>query len=386
VRVAWVLIVVASASACGSSGGGEDAMPDAEDTSGFCSGWSDALLSDSPERYLDVLDDPPNEVADEAAVLIREIDSEDSEAGNAAYSAVTQWVDVNCEPDAAKPDATGADRRVAPLPDTEFEGLTFCSAGRGLSIPPGSDHLVIYGDTSHSDPYAGPMLAVAWGRQGGYDGDGAPTPVAVRGTEGVAAPISVFQQVVLDDLGTVIAWDEGDDPVGLYGRLWDESRTDELVAFADALVVENGSFSLPTEAMPDGYEEVYSGSSDPMSLAFTPGAAYAVRYMGEGDDGAPLTIDGFVASPEDFEAVRFLAAGLEPTTVANHEALAGYAWGERGPAVVTWREPDGLVVRLLGLGHDLDAVETIADATRELTRAEWVDLIETPDDCPAPGP
>jgi hypothetical protein len=384
--VAWVLIVVATASACSSSGGGEDAAPDAEDTSGFCSGWSEAVLSDAPERYLDVLDDPPDELADEAAVLIREIDSEESDAGNAAFSEMARWVDVNCEPDAAQPGATAANRRVAPPPDTELERFTFCSAGRGLSVPPGSDHVVIYGDTSQDDPYASPMLAVAWGGEGSHRGDGDPSPVTVRGTEGVAAPISVFQQVVPDDLGTVIAWDEGDDPVGLYGRLWDESRTDELVALADALVVEDdGSFSLPPEAMPEGFEQVFSGSSDPMSLVFTPGAEYEVRYMGEGDDGAPLRIDGYVASPEEFAAVRFLAPGLEPTTVANHEALAGDAWDERGPAVVTWREPDGLVVRLVGLGHDLAVVETVADATRELTRAEWVDLIETPDGCPAPG-
>lgn len=385
-RIAWFLAVVVVATACTSSGDGSDAPAQVPDPVTFCADWHDAYFGGSNERAEEVLGNPPAEIADAAADAVQAFESGNDVAGDAAIAEVTQWVDVNCEPGAAQPGAKARDRRFAPPRGEAFESLLFCTAGAGIPYPESTAHVVMYGDTSTGDPYAGPMVAVVWGGEASYRGDGDPTPVTVRGTQGVAAPITVFQQVVLDELGTVIAWDEGDEPVGLYGRYWDASRTADLVALADALEVEDGAFSLPADVLPEGYEQVYAGTDDPMYLVFALGSQYEVRYQHDAGEGALLRINGFVASPEEFEAVRFLAPGLQPTTIGDHDALAGGAWTERGPAVVTWREPDGLVVRLTGVGIDLDIVEEVAAAMRELTRSEWVDLIETPDECPAPSP
>ena len=66
--------------------------------------------------------------------------------------------------------------------------------------------------------------------------------------------------------------------------------------------------------------------------------------------------------------------------------ISGGAWGlPDGPAVVTWREADGLVIRVLGMQVDLQTMQNAAAATRELTRSEWVALVENKSECPEPA-
>jgi hypothetical protein len=93
------------------------------------------------------------------------------------------------------------------------------------------------GEADRADPYDGPMIAVSTAKagEGEYAGDGDPTPVTFRGTTGEAVPITVFQQVVLPKLGTVITWTEGGHDVAVFGRLWTKAKTAELVALADKL-------------------------------------------------------------------------------------------------------------------------------------------------------
>lgn len=66
--------------------------------------------------------------------------------------------------------------------------------------------------------------------------------------------------------------------------------------------------------------------------------------------------------------------------LGGRQALVGHAWSD-GPAVVTWREPDGLVVRLVGLGIGLETVREMAEATRELSQPEWVALVDGAERC-----
>lgn len=99
------------------------------------------------------------------------------------------------------------------------------------------------------------------------------------------------------------------------------------------------------------------------------------------DSGGVVTLSGFVASPEEYETLRFFAPGLTHVELGKRQAIVGNAWSDEGPAVVTWREPDGLVVRLVGLGVELETLRDMAGATRELTRPEWVELVKGSDDC-----
>src|SRR2546430_1768161 len=77
------------------------------------------------------------------------------------------------------------------------------------------------GEADRADPYGGPMIGVFSTKtgQGGFVGDADRTPVTVRGLPADAAPITVFQQSIVPELGTVIAWTENGRDVGLYGRL-----------------------------------------------------------------------------------------------------------------------------------------------------------------------
>src|SRR5690606_18345406 len=132
-----------------------------------------------------------------------------------------------------------------------------------------------------------------WGGSG-HRGDGDSTPVTLRtehgATNAVVAPMTVFQQVVLPDLGTVVAWTEEGVEVGLYGRGWSMDRVDELVAIAEQIQVadtgadEEGKlrFELPVEALPDGFSEAVRGpaaSAAPIGIG-----AYSVSYRPAGED------------------------------------------------------------------------------------------------------
>ena len=68
--------------------------------------------------------------------------------------------------------------------------------------------------------------------------------------------------------------------------------------------------------------------------------------------------------------------------MAGHDGLVGNAWRDEGPAVVTWREPDGLVVRIVGLGVPLDTAREVAERSRVLSKAQWAALVEAEDRCP----
>jgi hypothetical protein len=288
---------------------------------------------------------------------------------------VLAWIELNCDLDAASETGDAEDRRVAPRFDATPSGFEICQAGSMFSIP-GSDDIgaVIYGNMTVDDPYNGEMLGVLWGTEGGHGGDGDRTPVTVRGIEGVAAPITVFQQVILEDLGTVIAWQQEGYSIGLYGRGFDQSRVAELLEFADALVLRDGVFELAPDSLPVGFGEIYRGSSDAMSLVIPIGDSYRVSYR-DLDAGRLLTVSGHEMSADEFDSMRFLTVGLDREDFDGRDAIVGNAWNADGPAVVAWREPDGLVVRFVGLGTDLDTVRETARSARELNRSQWADIV-----------
>lgn len=272
---------------------------------------------------------------------------------------------------------TASDRRIAIPLDSVPAGLRACGA---FSLPAedetSSDKLVVYGERARADPFEGPMLAVMSGGNSN-DGDGDRTLVRVRGIDGVAAPITVFQQNIPEGLGTVIAWRERDIEVGLYGRLWDASRVGELVAIADRLEFADGHFRLPADSLPDGYAPVGEGRSVQSLALVEPHAdTYTASYDPTGQAEGTLAVSARSSSAFEFAALRFFGRGLAPMKLDGRDALVGNAWTDSGPAVVAWRESDGLVVRLVGLGVVLDRVKAAAAATRELSSDEWTKLTE----------
>ena len=275
--------------------------------------------------------------------------------------------------------------------DETPEGLGLCAVDGPSDADAAADAdqagtVAVYGDTGADDPYAGEMLAVLSTPEGegevDHAGDGDPTPVQVRGTEGVAAPITVFPQTVLPELGTVVAWPEDGSSVGLYGRLWPPERTAELVALADALESGDEGLRLPDAALPAGYGLVYDGSAASTSLLFPLVTDYEVHYRtGDGQGDGVVVIQGLHGSAEEFEVFRFLTLDLDEADVHGIRMVTGNAWGANGPAVAAWREPDGPIVRIVGTGVDLPVVVELAQYTRQLTPDEWTALAASTTPC-----
>jgi hypothetical protein len=379
--VAMTLVVVAAG--CGGNDSDVTAASPATttgsgETAAFCNAWSAAVASGDESTFDEVLAQPPPEL-EEAAAVVREAEATGSESpqAEAATAEILNWTELHCD----RGEPRESQRRVAPPINAEFEGLAFC----GTTAFPGSPSddssgMVLYGDAAADDAYDGPMLGVFWNpaEDGGHRGDGDSEPVTVRGRSGVAAPITVFQQTILPELGSVIAWAEGDRELGLYGRGWSMDRADELVAIADRLEEVETGFGIPVDALPQGYTEVFTGKSSVASLVVAPSPLYFLRY--QGDDGL-LMVSGLQMSEEEFEAFRFFTIGVDKAEVAGRQGLVGNAWHAEGPSVVTWRDPDGLVVRIVGIGVPLEIARQGADESRELTDEEWRALVEADDRC-----
>ncbi|HWC11093.1 MAG TPA: hypothetical protein VG455_07715 [Acidimicrobiales bacterium] len=348
--------------------------PSSESTR-FCEAWNAALASGEDSMLDQVLASAPPELSDAAAVLRQARPGGDERSR--AEAEILEWTELHCE----RRQSGQSERHIAPPSDAKFDGLTFCGT-TAFARSPADDRsgMVLYGATSVGDPYDGPMLGVFWNGtdDGGHGGDGDSRPVTVRGHTGVAAPITVFQQVVLPELGTVIAWSEGGRALGFYARLWPIERRDELVAIANQLEADDGGFRIPDGALPRGYAEVFSGHPSVTSIVLAP-SLYSLRY--EGNDGL-LDVHGLQMSEEEFEAFRFFTMGVDQDEVAGRPALAGNAWDkEGGPSVVTWRESDGLVVRIVGIGVSLVTAREVADRSRELTEEEWAALVRANTGC-----
>ena len=125
------LVVVGSdgSGACGSSRTAQGIFPnDDANTVEFCRKWQDATASGDDEKVLNVLEDPPSVLHDAAAEIIRAERSKDSTAASAAASQVFTWVEINCNPNAASPNASAADRRFAIPAQATTDQLLFCLA------------------------------------------------------------------------------------------------------------------------------------------------------------------------------------------------------------------------------------------------------------------
>ena len=384
-RLLLALGVLVTGAACtdekspGAPGSTTAAMSQAANV--FCDSWNTALLTGDDSALIDALTDVPVELEEHAATL-REGhgDGPQSEEDAAAIAEVLDWTELHCP----RGGSEAIQRRVAPPAGTTFDDLKLCGT-IGLPPTPPDDQrgMVLYG--RGDDPYRGPMLGLLWDPAGDGDhaGDDRGRPVTVRGQPGVAAAITVFQQVIPSGLGTVIAWTEGNRDFGLYGRQW-PGGADDLVSIANRLEESDGRFPLPNDALPAGYRQVVSGDPSVASLSIAQSGLYTVHY--QGDDFGSLTVKGLQMTAEEFEAFRFFTVDIERSQVAGHDAFVGNAWSDDGPAVVTWRESDGLVVRIVGTGAPLAIAQRVADESRELTSEEWAALVEAESQCPERRP
>lgn len=372
-------------------------------TEALCEAWSAGTTDDGSAAGDDELtaliaaaapDDLADDVALATALDQRDRDAMDAgedavpltEDEEAAINRVLVWVQDAC---------AGSVVKVAPPLADLPEGLEVCAA---FAMPPTADaqpagQVAVYAPGDAADPYAGPVVALLWGTES-HAGDGEPTPVTVRGTEGVVAPITAFQQVVLEELGSVVAWTEGDVSFGLYGRGWDLSRADELVAMAEAITADGDGYVVPTQALPAGFEVVHTGSSD--ASGFVESGEYSLSLVPADDDaddtGADLpaqrliTLTGSASSPGSEELWRVFALASERTTIDGRQvAFSAGAWGDAGPVMASWREDEEHHVTVMALGPeaaaDADLVRDLVAASRPLTAEEWTELAGAASGC-----
>jgi hypothetical protein len=386
---AIVLAALVVATACSSGGVGtitRDSTPSRTPTPSaeeFCTAWQHGLSSASEDELSAAARLAPPELADDAELVESADERDPSPAAQAAAKRIYDWATVNC--------ASGTGRHVAPPADADLAGFELCGV---FSIPPPatadetSAAVSIYGEADRADPYDGPMLAVltAPTGSGGFAGDGDRTPVTVRGLSGEAAPITVFQQSVVPELGTVVAWTENGEDVGVFGRLWGKERVPELVAIADRLEPANASFTVPDDALPHGYELVYRGKTD-ATWSLVGGALFGDYSINYRDGGANIYVSGWKTTPDGFDRSRFFALPLAHERIGDRDALFGSAWSDdKGPWVAMWREPDGLAVRVIGLGASATQTRGIAVQARDLNHAEWGDVVASAKDCGVPVP
>lgn len=290
-----------------------------------------------------------------------------------ALQRVTAWLGVVCNDG----------HLVAPPLDAVPAGIEVCM-GSNLPVDPSAHidqgHMVIYGRADLEDPFTGPLLTLTWGA-GSYAGDGEMTPVTVRGTDGVTGPIGVFQAVALADLGTVVAWHEDGLGFALYGRGWDQSRSDELVALAEQMTpamvpsgegVEVDGWEIPAEALPEGFISIHRGTSAGGSLIQF--GTYSVWY-GTGGEQDSTTLNGMVGPPGDEMAWRAFALESELIDVDGKEvAFTKRAWTDDGPTVASWRVDDDHYVIIASIGPGGVTGEELLElvrASRPLTDEEW---------------
>lgn len=378
---------------------GDIAVPATADRSAavraMCEAWSSEAAYDGTEAgeadmNALIAAAVPDDLADEVALAIA-LDQRDKEAraageeteppsqeDEAAVNRVLVWMQDAC---------AGAVVKVAPPLVDLPEGWAVCNASAtpptdGYDDPTG--RAAVYAPASAADPYAGAVVALLWGPES-HAGDGETTPVTVRGTEGVVAPITAFQQVVLEELGSVVAWTEGDVSFGLYGRGWDLSRADELVAMADAVTADGDGYAVATSALPAGFETVYTGPSDASMLPGT--GDFSVSLMStravDADDQAVdqslITISGSTGSPGSDELWRIFALESERTTIGDRQvSFSTAAWGPTGPVFASWREDaeHHVIVTAVGTGaaSEADVVRDLVTASRPLNSEEWTEL------------
>ena len=372
-------VIVGAVLLAGCSAGRDAGKASSDDqaTARFCSWWEEARAAGEPD--LATVVDPPEQILGPVSVVVAAQEAGRAEQAEQAARTVAAWAEIACHAVGVPGDATT--RRLAPPLGAAGEDLETCLAWSTPRLPPAAGGVVLYG-AAEGDPYEGPMVGVVWGDATGL-AEGAPLPVEVRGTSGVAAPISLVHPDVPPSLGTLVTWQEDGQPVSVYGRSWGLDRAGELVAMADALERRGDGWALPPAALPDGFREVFAGGPHDLGVLPPAPATYEVQYRHP--DGGTLTVSGRVASPAAFEAFRFLADGMRWAVLGGRRVLVGTPWSApsgTGPALVTWQEPDGLVVRVVGVRHvDLAATTAAAAAVEDLEPARWAELVESSVGC-----
>lgn len=279
-----------------------------------------------------------------------------------ALQDLTLWADDNCDGDPPV-------RRVAPAAAPHgFAGCGDSAAFLAPSTEKPNGSLVIYGEASSADPYGGRVVAVITGILMG-PGDAPSTDVTVNGVAAVTGPAGVFQGGGGPQASRVVAWTLDGHDVTVFGRGYADTDAAALVAVAEDVEIVDGQAVLAGS----GLDVLYQGSAAPLSAAvpfFMGGADYSLTYR-RSDGAGQLYVVGLKMTAETFAATRAFFSTSTQRTFSRGEGFVADAWNAPGPFVAAWREPDDVVVWVVGLGIDKEQTLAAADASTELDAAQW---------------
>lgn len=265
--------------------------------------------------------------------------------------------------------------RYAPMPPSSQ--LRLCDAFdapetlAGAKAPQGREVRTIWGDAALADPWRGPIVVVIE-KDGdkGYAHAGA-RPWRIAGRPAAVAPMPLFQGVSSSRWGHIATWHVS--PVRVV-EVAVRGGTAEETARLAALIRGGGRPpALPADALGAQTEPLHVGNAESEQLG------WVVQY---GVADGFVTVAGRPFLRDDFELLRLYAVASRPTTVEGTPAVRfSLLDPRRGPFGVAWRTGDNQLVTVLGVGASEEAVDGVVGATRQLTEAEWTDLLSADGDC-----
>lgn len=367
--VPFIACIVLSA-AC--EGSGQDAGPRRE--ASLCAGFEQLTL-DRPnapkdeqiEAARDLLgDDVPVELAGPASVL--DDPSSSTDERNRALDEIGEWFVVEC--------GRSGDEGIRLVPTEVPGGLDLCSAFDLPAVEPEPDPSTptIWGDASLDDPWAGPLAGI-WTTEADelYGHDDA-EDVTVHGVRGSVAPMPLFQAVSSAEWGHIVTWR---DPSGRVIEVAARGASPpEAVQIAELVEVGSGAPSLPADALGPETAPIYEGGGiSPLGLGSTGG--WSLQYQPEdmasgSEDLRLLTVTGSPGVPGDLEALRFWALTTQPIEIQDQDGLEYAAFdAATGPFGIAWQDTPGLIVQVVGLGLDQQAVREVTESLEEIDADEW---------------
>lgn len=258
-------------------------------------------------------------------------------------------------------------------------GLVLCALATPspVSFTPPAATLRLYGEAALADPYGGvlvgigrfevdialldlgPVEEVDIGGAAGFQGGG-------KGVLGASLETADARSVSWDVDGAVVQ-------VSVRG-----SDDLDLVALAEAVLVEDDDARLGTDGVPEGFVElgeVYGLEADE---EFRFSLDYGAPDAG-GDPSELLILIGRTGTAESMNAVRFRATRSRPIDLAvGDPAVFAETDLETGlvSRQVDWITPDGLVLRLFSLALTEAELIAAAESVELIDGGDWRDLVD----------
>lgn len=237
---------------------------------------------------------------------------------------------------------------------------------------------MVWGDASLDDPWAGPLVLLSTKRDDRLPVHERAVAATIRGDAGYLAPAALFQAVSSAEYGHVATWFE--EPGLVAEALVRGGSPDDARRTADAVVFDGDTATLPADQLGVDTRALSAGPF-PSSLAVDRLSSWRASWTNL-EAGRSLTVRGLVEVPEALELLRFLTVSSEMDTVGARQALVYSAFSdEGGPWGVAWREPDGLVVQVSGLGFDRQEMVAIAASVDDGAPGRWHELAGQTEDC-----